>query len=150
MNNKIEIYDRKRKNFRGGYILGDIVFLIAFIVRSALKIGGKDAGTLWAGLHVILVFSLLWLAYFSIKLLFVERTIRRDPVLNEALHNELDRLNELKSWRIAFFSLICLNLIAAYLFHIFALPLKDPIVLIITSLLVGFGSFDTARYFLDR
>ncbi|MCX6554963.1 MAG: hypothetical protein NTZ12_08125 [Candidatus Aminicenantes bacterium] len=150
MNNKIEIYDQKRKNFRGGYILGDIVFLVAFIVRSAMKISGKGTGTLWTGLHVILVFSLLWLAYFSIRLLFVERTIRRDPVLNEALHNELDRLNELKAWRIAFFSLIILNLIATYLFHIFDIPLRDPIILIITSLLVGFGSFDLARYLLDR
>jgi hypothetical protein len=150
MISKIEIYDQKRKNFRGGYILGDIVFLIAFIVRSALKISGKDTGTLWTILHVFLVISLIWLAYFSFRLVFIERVIRKDPLLNEALHNELDRMNELKSWRIAFFSLIFLNLIAAYLFHIFALPLKDPIVLIITSLLVGFGSFDTARYFLDR
>jgi hypothetical protein len=150
MNNKIEIYDRKRKRFRGGYILGDIVFLIAFIARSALKIGGTETGTLWTGIHVVLVIALLWLAYFSFRLVIVEREIRRDPLLNEALHNELDRLNELKSWRIAFFSLIVLNLIAAYLFHIFAMPLKDPIVLIITSLLVGFGSFDTARYVLDR
>jgi len=150
MSNKIEIYDRKRKKFRGGYILGDIVFLTAFIARSALKIGGSETGTLWTAIHVVLVIALLWFAYFSFRLLFVEREIRRDPLLNEALHNELDRLNELKSWRIAFFSLIVLNLIAAYLFHIFALPLKDPIVLIVTSLLVGFGSFDTARYVLDR
>ena len=150
MSNKIEIYDHKRKKLRGGYILGDIVFLIAFIARSALKIGGTQAGTLWSILHIILVLALVCIAYFGIRLALTERTIRRDALLKEAIYNELDRLNELKSWRIAFFSLIFLNLIAAYLFHIFALPLKDPIVLIIISLLVGFGSFDTARYLLDR
>jgi uncharacterized membrane protein YbhN (UPF0104 family) len=150
MSNQIEIYEQKRKRFRGGYILGDIVFLALFVARSVLKIAGTQAGTLWNALHVTLVISLIWLAYFSFRLVFVEREIRRDPLLNEALHNELDRLNELKSWRIAFFSLIILNLVAAFLFHIFSVPLKDPIILIIVSLLVGFGSFDTARYVLDR
>lgn len=98
MSNQIETYDRKRKKFRGGYVLSDIVFLTAFTVRSAIKIAGSGTG----------------------------------------------------AWRIAFFLLIFLNLIAAVLFHIMAVPLRDPMVLIITSLLVGFGSFDCARYFLDR
>lgn len=150
MNSKIEMYDQKRKKFRGGYVLGDIVFLLAFIARSVLKISGRDAGTWWTVLHVVLGLALLGFAFFSLRLVFIQRQIRRDPLLKEALYNELDRLNELKAWRIAFFSLIVLNIIYAYLFHIFAVPLRDPIVMIITSLLVGFGSFDCARYLLDR
>lgn len=150
MSSLIESFDRKRKTFRGGHILGFLVFFLIFITRSALKIIGSESGTLWTVLHVALTFALLWIAYFSFRLVVIERQIRRDQLLKEALHNELDQLNELKAWKIAFYSLIIFNLIAVYLFHIMAVPLKEPIILIGNTLLVGFGSFDLARYLLDR
>lgn len=150
MSNKIETYGQKRKKFRGGYLLGDIVFLIVFIARSAMEIAGKTAGTLWTVLNAVMVLSILWMIYFTTRLVIVVREIRRDPLLKEALNNELDRLNELKSWRVGFFSLIFFNLIALYVFHVMAVPLKEPVILLIISLLVGFGSFDIARYVLDR
>jgi len=150
MSNKIETYGQKRKKFRGGYLLGDIVFLIVFIARSAMEIAGKRAGTLWTVLNAVIVLSILWMIYFTTRLVIVVREIRRDPLLKEALNNELDRLNELKSWRVGFFSLIFFNLIALYVFHVMAVPLKEPVILLIISLLVGFGSFDIARYVLDR
>ena len=150
MSNMIEIYDRKRKKYRGGYLLGDIVFLIVFIARSAMETADTKAGTLWTILNVIIVLSIVWMIYFTTRLVIVVREIRRDPLLKEALNNELDRLNELKAWRVGFFSLIFFNLIALYVFHVMAVPLKEPVILLIISLLVGFGSFDIARYVLDR
>ena len=150
MSSKIETYARKRKELRGGHLLGYIIFFVVFIVRSALKIAGTQAGTLWTALHVIMALSLLWLLYFSIRLFKVQREIGADALLNEALNDELDRLNELKAWKAAFYSLIVFNLVAVYLFHIMAIPLKEPVVLIVSNLLVGTGSFDLARYFLDR
>ena len=150
MSSKIETYDQKRKKFRGGQILGYGVFFIAFIAWSVLKIGDTQAGALWTILNVVLGLAFLFCTYFGIRLALTEREIHRDPLLKEAIYNELDRLNELKAWKIAFYSLIIVNLIAAYLFHIMAVPLKEPIILIVTSLLVGFGSFDVARYILDR
>ena len=150
MSNMIEIYDRKRKKYRGGYLLGDIVFLIVFIARSAMETADTKAGTLWTILNVIIVLSIVWMIYFTTRLVLVVREIRRDQLLKEALNNELDRLNELKAWRVGFFSLIFFNLITVYVFHILAVPLKEPVILLIISLLVGFGSFDVARYVLDR
>jgi hypothetical protein len=149
MISKIEIYDQKRKKCRGGFILSFGVFFIAFIAWSGLKIAGTQAGTVWTIRHVAMGLAFLAIC-FGIRLALTERTIRKDPLLKEAIYNELDRLNELKAWKIAFYSLIIFNLIAIYLFHIMAVPLKDPIILMITSLLVGFGSFDCARYLLDR
>ena len=120
------------------------------IARSAMEIAGKRAGTLWTVLNAVIVLSILWMIYFTTRLVIVVREIRKDPLLKEALNNELDRLNELKSWRVGFFSLIFFNLIALYVFHVMAVPLKEPVILLIISLLVGFGSFDIARYVLDR
>ncbi len=150
MGSKIETYDRKRKEFRGGHLLGYLAFFVVFIARSAMKIAGMQAGTVWTVMHVVMAFCLLWLLYFSIRLFKIQREIGADPLLKEALNNELDRLNELKAWKIAFYSLIIFNLAAVYLFHILAVPLEEPIILIISNLLVGTGSFDLARYLLDR
>lgn len=88
------------------------------------------------------------MAYFAARLVIVERNIRKDPILKEALYNELVRLNELKAWRIGFFSLIVFIILAAYL--IVADLLKDPMLLVVTALLVGFGSYSITIYLLDK
>jgi heme/copper-type cytochrome/quinol oxidase subunit 4 len=149
MSSKIEIYDQKRKKSRGSFVLSYGIFFIAFIAWSVLKIVGTQAGTLQTSRYVVLGLGLLCLC-FGIRLALTERTIRKDPLLKEAIYNELDRLNELKSWKIAFYSQTILTLIAIYLFHIMDIPLKEPIILIITYWLVGSVSFDVSRYLLDR
>jgi hypothetical protein len=149
MSNRIESYDRKRKKFRGGFVLSYGVFFIVFSAWSVLKIVGTQAETLWTVRQIVLGLAFICIC-FGIRLALTERTIRKDPLLKEAIFNELDRLNELKSWKVAFYSLTILTLIAIYLFHIFDVPLKEPIILIITYWLVGGGSFEFARYFLDR
>jgi hypothetical protein len=149
VSSKIEIYDQKRKKSRGSFVLSYGVFFIAFIAWSILKIIGTESGTLQACRYVVLGLGLLCLC-FGIRLAMTERAIRKDPLSKEAIYNELDRLNELKSWKIAFYSQTVLTLIAVYLFHIFDVPLKEPIILIITYWLVGSGSFELARYFLDK
>ena len=94
MSSKIEIYDQKRKKFRGRFVLSYGVFFIAFIAWSVLKIVGTQAGTLQTSRYIVLGLALLCLC-FGIRLDLTERTIRKDPLLKEAIYNELDRLNEL-------------------------------------------------------
>ena len=148
MTNQIEMYDRKRKKYRGGHILGFIVFFIAFIVRTLIKMLELKWGTLYTGSMIVLLLAIAVMAYFTARFLIVERKIRKDPVLKEALYNELVRLNELKAWRIGFFSLIVFIILAAYL--IVAELLKDPMLLVVTALLVGFGSYNITVYLLDK
>ena len=148
MINKIEIFDQRRKKIRGRCILGDIVFFMAWVTRSVLKTTGIQAETLYSIVMIVLLLSILWMGYFGVKLLNIEHKIKKDPVLNNALYNELVRLNELKSWKIAFFSMIIFNIISAYL--IISVPIKDPMLLIVTGLLIGFGSVNISIYFLDK
>ncbi len=148
MSNPIEMYDRKRKNYRGGHILGFLVFFIAWIVRTLIKTLELNLGALYTGSMIVLLLAIAVMAYFAARLVIVERKIRKDPVLKEALYNELVRLNELKAWRIGFFSLIVFILLASY--PIIAGLLKDPMLLVVTALLVGFGSYNIAVYLLDK
>jgi hypothetical protein len=148
MTNPIEMYDRKRKTYRGGHILGFIVFFIAWIVRTLIKTLDLKLGALYTGSMIVLLLAIGVMAYFAARLVIVERKIRKEPVLKEALYNELVRLNELKAWRIGFFSLIVFILLASY--FIIAGLLKDPMLLVVTALLVGFGSYNIAVYLLDK
>jgi hypothetical protein len=148
MTNQIEMYDRKRKKYRGGHILGFIVFFIAWIVRTLIKMLELKLGTLYTGSMIVLLLAIAVMAYFAARLIIVERKIRKDPILKEALYNELVRLNELKAWRIGFFSLIVFIILAAYL--IIAELLKDPMLLVVGALLVGIGSYNITVYLLDK
>lgn len=148
MTNQIEMFDRKRKKYRGGHILGFIVFFIAWIVRTLIKMLGLKLGTLYTGSMIVLLLAIAVMAYFAARLVIVERKIRKTPILKEALYNELVRLNELKAWRIGYFSLIVFILLAAY--AIVADLLKDPMLLVGTALLVGFGSYSITVYLLDK
>jgi hypothetical protein len=148
MTNQIEMYDRKRKKYRGGHIIGFIVFFIAWIVRTLIKMLELKLGTLYTGSMIVLLLAIAVMAYFAARLVIVERKIRKDPIIKEALYNELVRLNELKAWRIGFFSLIVFIILAAYL--IVADLLKDPMLLVVTALLVGFGSYNITVYLLDK
>jgi len=148
MTNQIEMYDRKRKKYRGGHILGFIVFFIAWIVRTLIKMLELKLGTLYSGSMIVLLLAIAVMAYFTVRFLIVERKIRKDPILKEALYNELVRLNELKAWRIGFFSVIVFIILATYL--IVAELLKDPMLLAATALLVGFGSYNITVYLLDK
>jgi hypothetical protein len=148
MTNQIEMFDRKRKKHRGGGILAFIVFFIAWIARTLIIMLELELGTLYKGIMIVTLLAIAVMAYFAVRSLIVERKIRKDPVLKEALYNELVLLNELKAWRIAFFSVIAFILLIAY--FIVADLLKDPMVLVVAALLVGFGSYNITVYLLDR
>jgi hypothetical protein len=148
MTDQIETFDKKRKKYRGGHILGLIVFFIAWIARTLIRMLELKLGTLYTSIMIVLLLAIAVMAYFAARLIIVERKIRKDPILKEALYNELVRLNELKAWRTGFFSLIVFVLLAAYV--IVAGLLKDPMLLVVTALLVGFGSYNITVYILDK
>ncbi len=148
MTNQIEIYDQKRRKYRGGHLVGAVVFFAAWIVRSVIKTLELEMETLHTIVFGVLLAAIVWMAYFAVRLIAIERAIKKQPTLKEALYNEVVRLNELKSWKIAFFSLILFHIAAAYL--VIMVPIKDAMLPIVTGLLVGFGAYNLSVYILDR
>ena len=141
MSEQIELFDRKRKKYRGGHVTGFIVFLIAWLVRTVLKIFELEMDTLHTLLLSVLILSVLYQGYFAVRLKLIERDIRNDPHLKEALHNELVRLNELKAWKTAFFAVIVFIVMMGILS--LAVHIRDTMLIVLTTLLVGFGAFNT-------
>ena len=147
MSSKIEMLDQKRKNYRKGYVIGFFVFLIIWITRSAMRT--LDYGDyLQDVLLGFLILTALFQAYFVGKEARLKDEFRNDKFISEALNDELVQLNELKAWRTAFFALIgYITLIAVLSFFV---VFNDLMMLLITAILIGFGAYNTAVYFLNR
>jgi hypothetical protein len=145
---QIEILDEKRRRYRSGNVKGFAVFFVAWITRTALKIACVENDLVYTILLILLLFSALYQGYYGIKGKRVEDEIRKEPFLQEALNNELIRLYELKAWRVAFFSVIGFVFIAAVV-SLFV-EFNDVMLIFLTTFLVGFGTYNTAIYLLDR
>ena len=148
MTTQIETFFQLRKKYRGAHVLGLGIFFMAWIARSAYKIAKLDMEYLHLVIFIILLLSLAYLAYYAIRFNIIERKIKQDGSLREALHDELFQLNELKAWRTAFFSVISFNVFIAVL-SLF-LVFEDLMLIFITVLLIGFGSYSLTLYLLDQ
>lgn len=148
MTTKIEQLDRKRTAYRRGYVIWLIVFVIAWVTRSILKLFEIEIDILETVLLIILVLSVAIQAYYAVKENLLKREIKNDPFLEGALNNELVRLNELKAWRAAFFTVIVYTILVAIL-SLF-ITINDLMMIFITALLIGFGAYNLAAYILNR
>jgi len=148
MTTQIDKFFQMRKKYRGAHLLGLGIFFLAWIARSVYKIAKLDLENLHLVIFLILLLSLIYLAYYAIRFNIVERKIKQDVSLREALHDELFQLNELKAWRTAFFSVIGFNVLIALLS--FFIVFEDLMLIFITALLIGFGSYSLTLYILDQ
>jgi hypothetical protein len=145
---QIELLDEKRRKFRGGHLIGFGVFFVAWIIRSVLKVAEVDNDWVYTILMVVLLLAAIFQSYFAIQGKRIEDEIKKEPFLQEALNNELIRLYELKAWRVAFFSVIGFIFLAAVA-SLFV-EYNDIMLIFLTTFLVGFGTYNTAIYVLDR
>jgi hypothetical protein len=148
MTTRFEKLDQRRKKYRRGYLVWLAIFTIAWIMRAVLKIYELEMTLLESIILGILLLSVSIQAFYVFRDSTVKKEMRADPKLKEAMNDELVQLNELKAWRIAFFSLVGFIIIAALIS--FFVEIKDPMLIFITALLIGFGSYNTAVFMLNR
>ena len=148
MTTQIELYDQNRKRNRGGGLIGSVIFLVAWLGYVITRLSRLNNDLLRTIVLAILILAVLFQAYFALKNVLLEREIKKDPQLKNALNNELVQLNELKDWRASFFALLVFVVLAAVL-SIFV-QINDIMLVFLTALLIGFGTHNTAVYLLDR
>jgi hypothetical protein len=148
MTTQIEAYDRSRKQYRGGLIFSSIVFFVAWIGYVVVRLSSRSMQVLHILVMVTLFASLIVQVYFAFRSTLLERRIKKDPQLKEALNNELVELNELKAWRASFFSVIGFAAVTAL--ASFFVQINDIMLVVLTAFLVGFGTHNTVVHYLDR
>jgi Ca2+/Na+ antiporter len=145
---QIEIYDQKRKRYRGGGLVGSVIFLFAWIGYVVTRLSSLRNDFFRTVIMVVLILAVIFQAYYAIKNVRLEREIKKDPQLKDALNNEFVQHNELKAWRASFFSVIGFIVVSAIL-SIF-IQINDIMLVFLTALLIGFGTHNAAVYLLDR
>lgn len=148
MTTQIEIYDQKRKYYRGGGLIGTFVFFLAWIGYVITRLSNQAADTARVVVLAVLILSVIVQAYYALRVNLLERDIRKNPDMKDALNNELVQLNELKAWRVSFFAVIGFIVIAAI--TSFFIQINDLMLIFLTALLVGFSTHNAAVYFLDK
>ncbi len=147
MNHDIEALDRKRGRNIKMYIASLAVFLLSWIPRLILKSMGSIPVTADRILIAVLAATLPFQAFSSLSLAAGARKIKKDPVLNSALYNELFQIHDMKAWKTGFFSMAaCLAV-----FSILSVFLRfDVISVAVTAFLIGIGGYNISFYYLDR
>ena len=97
MMDRIERFDRERNILRGAQIVAMVLFFIAWVIFCGLEINGSGEGKSAKTLLILIYIFTAALVVIGIGLRRNAYLINHDPVLNEALNNELVRLNRLKA-----------------------------------------------------
>ena len=147
MTDRIERFDKERNFLRGAQIIDMILFFITWTVFCVLEITGAGEGKTAKILLIFLYVFVGALVFIAIRLRRNAYLINQNPVLREALHNELVRLNRLKSWKAAYFGMLACLVITGILSQFFEIK---NLLIISSAVIVGLGTRNITFYLLDR
>jgi len=91
MDSDIERLDKKRMGFLALYQVGFEIFIILSVTRYFFRLRGLNSQPIGITDLIGLQLSLMLLGISTIGSLSLGRKIKRDPLLKEALYNELVR-----------------------------------------------------------
>ena len=148
MRDQIEKLESDRRRNTKGLFLVQSLFLVFWLLRFFLKTSGVLDKPLQSLGIIVLVAALIAQVYYVIKLASVAKKMKSDPEIFSTLNNELVQLNELKSWKAAFFSTVGCLLFLGLISFIF--PIEDLIFVILTAVLAGSGAYNLTFLVLDR
>ena len=119
-------------------------FFITWFGYVIIRISGQNIDLLRKVVLTILILSVLFQVYFTVRNISLVRMIKKDPSLKEALNNELVQHNELIAWRASCFSVIGFIAVAAVVANF--VKINDLMLILLTALLIGFGNHNAAFF----
>jgi len=148
MNTEIEKLDCRRMRNLEVYLCGFVLFLVLSLTRYFFRFPGLNSKPIGQVILVGLVLSLLLLVLSTYESIKLARKMKSDPELGAALGNELVRSLELQSWQAAYFGAIGTTVFFAIAWFFY--PICDPIMVALTSIIAGAGSYQATFYFKYR
>jgi predicted permease len=126
------------------YLVGAVCFITLSVTRFFFRL--KDLNTQPIGQAVLigLLLSLLLLVFCTLKSARLGNKIKQDPLLKEALYNELIETLELQSWKAAYLGAIGTTMFFAIAWFFY--PICDPVMVALTSIITGAGAYKAAFY----
>jgi hypothetical protein len=142
----IEQTDRMRMSYLRGFLVAFLIFLILWLMRFFMRWDSLNTTAIGALVLAGLIAAVAIQAFFMARLSILGRTIRKDPVLAQALNNEFVMRCELRSWKAAFVASACstMGLALISFFH----PVNDLVFVALTAIIVGAGAYRASFYIL--
>jgi hypothetical protein len=144
MTTEIERLDRKRISLLEWHLGGFLAFLVFSIVRFFFRAGGLNTTPIG---QAVLAFSILGVAIVGLStvgLAAINRKVRHEASLQEALYNEYIQSIGLSSWRAAFIGSVASNIFFATAYFIY--PVYDPVLVALNSIVIGAGAYHLSFY----
>ncbi len=145
MESEIENLDKKRMRHLELYIVGVVVFIILSIARFFFRLGGLNSQPIGTVVLSGLFLSLIFIALSTIRSAILWRTIKDNPALMDALHNEWIQALEVKSWKAAYLGAVGTTFFFAIASSFY--PVYDPVLTALTSVIAGAGAHQATFYF---
>jgi hypothetical protein len=144
----IELFERKRRGFYRGWLVGFILFTVFWILRFALRWAGVQSDILYLALAIGFVLVIPLMFYFIVRMDSLRRQAKNDPELKALLQDELVKHHELKAWKYGFIAMaVCLGVFVVLTAF---LDIKDTNAVIFTALWAGFGGYHLSFYRMEK
>jgi hypothetical protein len=144
----IELFEKERRAYYRGWVLGFIFFTAFWVVRFVLRWAGVQSDVLYLALAIGFILVVPLMFYFILRMDSLRRQAKTDPELKALLQDELVKHHELKAWKYGFIAMAgCLGVFVVL--SVF-LDLKDTNAVLFTALWAGFGGYHLSFYRMER
>jgi hypothetical protein len=148
MDSEIEMFDKKRMRYLEWYLIGFVIFLFLSLARFFFRLGGLNSQPIGFAVLLGLILSLVVLAFSTFKTATLARKIKQDPILEEALNNEMVQSLETQSWKAAYIGAIATTIFFALVGFLY--PICDLVLVALTSIIAGAAANRATFYFKYR
>ena len=145
MNREIEMLDQRWKKNLAWSLIGSMMFVVLSVTRYFFRLRELNSEPIGQVVLAGLIASLLILAVSAFQSYRLGRRLREDPFLAEALHNELINALEIQSWKAAFLGAVAVPAFFAIVWFFY--PVRDPVMVALTSIVMGSACYQGNLYF---
>jgi divalent metal cation (Fe/Co/Zn/Cd) transporter len=148
MDSEIEKLDKKRMRYLELFLVGFFLFLILSLLRYFFRLNGLNEQPIGIAVLAGLFFCVGVIALSTYKNAVLARKIKSDPLLEEALNNEMVQSLETQSWKAAYIGAIAATSFFALVGFVY--PVCDLVLVALTSIIAGAGAHRATFYFKYR
>jgi len=148
MTTGIEQFDRKRLRILGVYVASFVASVILSLVRFFFRASGLNQQLVGTVVLASLGITLAVMVVCVVRLALLAARVNRDPKLKAAFADEMLLLLDAHAWRAAYIGTAVTLLFFAIVSSFY--PVRDPLMIALTSIVVGAGVQRAAFFFKYR